>query len=187
MSMDQRNFDIDTSDESDITLEDLMDSVDDVLEQYDSMSSDGYPSDVSDEVYTVRVGGPEKEFVDDLSEALTTNRAETLRLIINLAAAHLQKVHVSTEKVDALDAELTAVQETLREIDAQLPPVEDISTQLDRIEDRLEQREDTERPSSSWEQGEPDGDDDDDDEDSLYDDVANPENIDIDLPDPDEV
>jgi hypothetical protein len=185
MSMDQSDFDLDTSDDSDITLDDLMEAVDAVLAQYDPSSGGTLDTDTTDEVYTVRVGSPEKEFIDGLGAALTTNRAETLRLTINLAAAHLNKIHASTGGLEAIDAELMQVRETLREFDAQLATVDDISAQLDRIEDRLDrdqqerttstEQEQTPAEQTDWDAIDPD-------------EFEHPgEGVEVDLPDPDDL
>ncbi|WP_424016126.1 hypothetical protein ACOZ4N_00565 (plasmid) [Halorientalis pallida] len=183
--MDQSDFDLDTNGESDITLDDLMEAVDAVLAQYDSSSGAVPDTDATDEVYTVRVGSPEKEFIDDLGAALTTNRAETLRLTINLAAAHLKEIQASTGDLEAIDAELTQVRETLRKFDEQLATVDDISAQLDRIEDRLDrdqqerttstEQEQTPAEQTDWDAIDPD-------------EFEHPgEGVEVDLPDPDDL
>jgi hypothetical protein len=174
------------SDSSEPDREAEMEKAAAILEEYVSETP---TSDLSDDVYTARLSGGERAFVESLRDSLNTNKGETIRLIVNLAAVYLEEVKDKSRTASGLRDLRANIEETKSQVAAleqQFRRVDEMGEQIDRIEERLEQREGTKRPSSSWEQGDTDNDDDDD-EDSLYDDVADPEDIDIDLPDPDEV
>lgn len=155
-----------------------------ILEEYVS----GTPtSELSDDVYTARLSGGERAFVESLQDNLNTNKGETIRLVVNLAAVYLEEVKDKSQTasdIRELHAEIQETKSHVSALEQQFRRVDKIGEQIDRIEERLG-HDDTER-TWEWEQNQEQGDDDEDEE-SLYDDVADPDDIDIDLPDPDEV
>lgn len=161
--MDQSDsvIDSDNSSESDRDRKAEMEEATEILEQYVSETP---TSELNNEVYTARLSGGELAFVESIRERLNTNKGETIRLAVNLAAAHLQEVGKREQTVRALD---------------------EISTQLDRIEERLDRdgREgatSSEQEQTQAKQTETDWDDID------LDEFEHPgEGVDVDLPDPD--
>jgi len=189
MPMDQSDSAIEDEerDVSDSDREAEMEEAANLLEQYVSETP---TSELSDEVYTARLAGGERAFVETLQERLNTNKGETIRLVINLAAAHLQEAGADSREAGNLREIESTVQDAVMELVSlrqRFDEVDEISAQLDRIEERLDgdQREgatSTRQEQTQADQSETDWDDIDPDE---FDHPG--EGVDVDLPNPDDL
>jgi hypothetical protein len=187
MPMDQSDsaIDDDKRNVSDSDREAEMEAAAALLEQYVSETP---TSELSDEVYTARLAGGERAFVESLQERLNTNKGETIRLVVNLAAAHLQEVGADSGETEALREIESTVQDAAMELvflRKRFEEVDEISAQLDRIEDRLDgdqqegatstEQEQTPAEQTDWDAIDPD-------------EFEHPgEGVDVDLPDPDDL
>jgi hypothetical protein len=187
MPMDQSDsaIDDDKRNVSDSDREAEMEAAADLLEQYVSETP---TSDLSDEVYTARLSGGERAFVESLQERLNTNKGETIRLVVNLAAAHLQEVGADSRDGGDLREIESTVQDAATELISlrqRFEEMDEISAQLDRIEDRLDrdqregttstEQEQTPAEQTDWDAIDPD-------------EFEHPgEGVDVDLPDPDDL
>jgi len=180
-------IDGDERDASDSDREAEMEEAADLLEQYVSETPS---SELSDEVYTARLSGGERAFVESLQERLNTNKGETIRLVVNLAAAHLQEVGSASRDGEGLRDIESTVQDAAMELVSlrqRFEEVDEISAQLDRIEDRLDR--DQREGTTSTEQEQTQADQSETDWDAIDpDEFEHPgEGVDVDLPDPDDL
>jgi len=189
--MDKRTSDLENQSDDSADADAVIEAAAEILDRHDSHTdpsgegrNDGEGGE--GETYATRLSPKEAAFVDAVRETHSTNKATALRILLDMAAVHLLEASSTSAELQSIDDDITEMTAKLETFEKRLQTLDRIGIQLNRIEEQLGRTKDEAGTSSSWDKDQGADDDDDEDEESLYD-VADPEDIDIDLPDPDEV